>query len=547
MNLLKRLCTGILCIGLLLASLPIGVLADIRVPSQAQASNYTSSKALATLLTGVFNGDIDIYSNGGCTNEVSMPLGLSMNKKTTYYLLDKTDRDSIGGRQCYVYAQAVYNKLFNECVGHADGLNHSRVAISGGGKTVSYDQFTKAGIRCGAYMRTTNKSSGAYNGSYGHSMIILSYDSNGVTYLEGNGDGDGLIRIDTKTWSDFNSSHLSGRSRYVCHVVQPTDTYYNTNFVTYTVTYNANGGTNAPADQEKKHGTTLTLSSTIPTRSGYTFQGWGTAANATSVAYKAGAGYTANANATLYAVWVKGCPGSHDYRYKVTTAPTTEKAGALTGTCALCDKTTTVALPKLTTGDYSYNVTTAPTCTAEGIGQYTWKTTTYGSFSFNTSVDSTGHSYESGLCIHCGEEDPDYTVLTLTATCFGGHNEDVTVQVYQGEELLHTEDAQDGICQLQGLAAGEYTITFSKKNHVTEAQTLVLEAGSSTLDVIIYLVGDLTGDGKVNISDISKLYIQIREGSIANLSRADINTDGRVDVIDASQLYAHIRGTKPLH
>ncbi len=525
----------------------MGVLADIRVPSQAQASSYTGSKALASLLTGVFNGDIDIYSNGGCTSEVSMPLGLSMNKKTTYYLKDKTDSDSIGGRQCYVYAQAVYNKLFKECVGHADDLNHSRVALSGGTNSLSYDKFSKAGIRCGAYLRTTNKSSGAYSSSYGHSMIILSYNTSGVTYLEGNGDGDGLIRIDTKTWSDFNSSHLSGRSRYLNHVVQPTDAYYNANFVTYTVTYNANGGTNAPAAQEKNHGKTLTLSSTVPTRSGYTFQGWGTSATATTVSYQKGAGYTANANATLYAVWVKGCPDSHDYRYAVTTAPTVSAAGALTGTCTRCDKTAVQALPKLTDGDYNYQVTTAPGCTAEGVGQYTWKTTTYGSFSFNTPVSSTGHTYEGGLCTHCGEEDPDYTVLTLTATCFGGHTEDVTVAVYQDQELLYTLEAQEGVCQLHGLAAGEYTLTFTKANHVTETLTLLLEAGSSELDVIIYLVGDLTGDGKVNVSDISKLYTQIREGNIPNLSRSDINTDGRVDVIDASQLYAHIRGTKPLH
>ena len=549
MNFIKRICTGLLCIGLLLSSLPLQVFADIRNPSQAQASSYTTSTELAALLNGVFSGDIDIYSNGGCTSEVSMPIGWSMNKKTTYYLKDKTDSDSIGGRQCYVYAQAVYNKLFNECPGHADDLNHSRVAISGGSKTVSYSQFQDAGIRCGAYMRTTNKSSGAYNGSYGHSMIILSYDSNGVTYLEGNGDGDGLIRIDTMTWSAFNSAHLSGRSRYVSHIVQPTDTYYNNNYVSYKVTFNANGGSGAPAAQIKKHGKTLTLSSTVPTKSGHTFQGWGTAANATKVTYKAGASYTANADATLYAVWAKGCPGSHDYRYAVTKAPTIEAAGTLTGTCSKCDKTTTVSLPKLSTTDYSYQVTTAATCTTDGTGLYTWKTTTYGNFPFTVTLDKTGHSYEDGTCTLCGEEDPEYTVLTLTATCFGGHTEDVTVRVYEkdSEEVLHTLEAEDGTCEFRGLAAGEYTITFSKVNHVTEAHTVILEGGSSTLDVIIYLVGDLSGDGRVNVIDISMLYSQIKEDNVEAALRCDINGDGQVGILDASKLYAHIRGTKPLH
>ena len=72
---------------------------------------------------------------------------------------------------------------------------------------------------------------------------------------------------------------------------------------TYKVAFNANGGTGAPAAQTKTYGTTLTLSTTKPTRTNYTFKGWGTSANATSVAYAAGASYTANADATLYAIW----------------------------------------------------------------------------------------------------------------------------------------------------------------------------------------------------------------------------------------------------
>lgn len=82
--------------------------------------------------------------------------------------------------------------------------------------------------------------------------------------------------------------------------------------VTYTVKYNANGGTGVPSSQTKTHGVTLTLSSTKPTRvsvtddgvtTTYTFKGWATSSTATTVAYAAGAKYTANASVTLYAVW----------------------------------------------------------------------------------------------------------------------------------------------------------------------------------------------------------------------------------------------------
>ena len=75
------------------------------------------------------------------------------------------------------------------------------------------------------------------------------------------------------------------------------------NVKTYTVTFDANGGTGAPASQTKYHNQVLELSSTIPKRSGYTFLGWSTSSTATSASYLAGSSFTTDANTTLYAVW----------------------------------------------------------------------------------------------------------------------------------------------------------------------------------------------------------------------------------------------------
>ena len=74
----------------------------------------------------------------------------------------------------------------------------------------------------------------------------------------------------------------------------------------YTVTYNANGGSGAIANQTKWYGEALTLSTAKPTKSGYTFKGWATStanASAGTVNYASGASYTSNAALTLYAVW----------------------------------------------------------------------------------------------------------------------------------------------------------------------------------------------------------------------------------------------------
>lgn len=70
----------------------------------------------------------------------------------------------------------------------------------------------------------------------------------------------------------------------------------------YTISYNANGGSGAPSPQTKWYGVNIALSSTRPSRSGYIFQGWATSSGG-SVQYQPGDTYTANASVTLYAIW----------------------------------------------------------------------------------------------------------------------------------------------------------------------------------------------------------------------------------------------------
>ena len=72
---------------------------------------------------------------------------------------------------------------------------------------------------------------------------------------------------------------------------------------TYTLTYNANGGSNPPSAQSGS--TSYTISSTKPTKSGYSFLGWAKSSSATSASYTAGDKITLTANTTLYAVWSK--------------------------------------------------------------------------------------------------------------------------------------------------------------------------------------------------------------------------------------------------
>ena len=72
-----------------------------------------------------------------------------------------------------------------------------------------------------------------------------------------------------------------------------------------TVTFDANGGENAPAAIEKAYEEDIVLGNDKPTRDGYVFLGWSDQSNAEYVEYKAGDTFKRNDNTTLYAMWQK--------------------------------------------------------------------------------------------------------------------------------------------------------------------------------------------------------------------------------------------------
>ena len=107
-----------------------------------------------------------------------------------------------------------------------------------------------------------------------------------------------------KGWSTSSTATTATWSAGGTYTTNATDTLYAVwKANTYTVSYNANGGSGAPSSQTKTYGKTLTLSSTVPTRTNYNFIGWATSSTATTASYQAGGSYTKNSAATLYAVW----------------------------------------------------------------------------------------------------------------------------------------------------------------------------------------------------------------------------------------------------
>ena len=74
----------------------------------------------------------------------------------------------------------------------------------------------------------------------------------------------------------------------------------------YTISFNKNASdsvTNMPSSITKYYGKNVTVPSTKPSRSGWSFKWWNTSSGGGGTTYKVGATYKANSGATLYAQW----------------------------------------------------------------------------------------------------------------------------------------------------------------------------------------------------------------------------------------------------
>ena len=97
----------------------------------------------------------------------------------------------------------------------------------------------------------------------------------------------------TSTWSQNTSKNINKSETYFPIV----------KLKTYTIKYNANGGSGAPSNQVKEHNKNITLSTSKPTRTGYTFVNWNTSSAGNGTSYSAGATYSGNSDITMYAQW----------------------------------------------------------------------------------------------------------------------------------------------------------------------------------------------------------------------------------------------------
>ena len=331
----------------------------------------------------------------------------------------------------------------------------------------------------------------------------------------------------------------------------------------YKVTFNANGGTGAPSAQTKWYGTTLKLSTTKPTRTGYTFKGWGTSSTATTVAYAPGANYTANAADTLYAIWT-------EITYTITFNANGGTGGPTTQT-KYYTKTLTLSTSKPTRTNYNFlgwaTSSSATTAQYQSGGSFTtnakttlyavWKLAyvapvitdvsvdrstssgtlsdegTYAKIEFKWQLDATNSGGLQSITIgYKRTSDSNYTNTTVTASGTNG-----TVSKVIGNGLLDTEyeydllitvtDQKGSSTWATSIPAMAYIIDFSPERGVAIGRPA---PDLEQFDVAVPMTVDNTLETKTIESD--NIYLRNNQALTARLSSGNASAILRMNPSD---------------
>lgn len=280
--------------------------------------------------------------------------------------------------------------------------NYGMTASSGGGSVTLNPFGTKA-----------SSGSGSFTGTYS---------------ISGNGAATKTITV---TFRNFNNDNGDSATKTVSFSVSVPA------WTSYVIKYNANGGSGAPGNQTKWKDQTLTLSGTKPTRTGYSFLGWSTSSTATSASYTAGGSYTANAAATLYAVW------------KANTYKVTYNANGGTGAPSAQTKT--------------YGVTLTLSSVEPTRTNYTFK-------GWATSASATTPSYQAG----------------------GSYTSNAALTLYAVWELTYKKPEIYNVSVTRSETGDSISVKFTWKTYVNVKTIRVIaesSADSKTYDVIGYEMG----------------------------------------------------------
>ncbi len=282
----------------------------------------------------------------------------------------------------------------------------------------------------------------------------------------------------------------------------------------YTVSYNTNGGSGAPFNQNKDYGTALVLSSTAPTKNGYEFKGWATSSTSTTVVYRPGDTYNAESDATLYAVW--GYVDS--VKPAVSVSSTNNAASSQTVTLTMTDNSGVVSYYWGTNESPSSSSFTAITSTTS---KTVTKTVSAGGTYYLIAKDAAGNTSTTSV-----------TFCKITLNGNGGSVTPASIITKSGNTVTLPTPVRSGYNFL-GWGTSSASASGVKAVTVTTDKTYYAIWSKAEQEAV---TGDVNGDGVVDAGDavlVSRYDAGLVTLTSAQLKAGDVNGDGVVDAGDA--------------
>lgn len=255
----------------------------------------------------------------------------------------------------------------------------------------------------------------------------------------------------------------------------------------YAVKFDANGGENAPKDAYKGLGTPYVLPDMIPTRAHCSFAGWSTSPDG-KVEYLPNGQYTKEENLILYAQWIVPSLVASDI----------------------------YALP-----DGRFDIT-VELWNNPGISKLEL------TVSCPSFVKLTGALKGNALKTHTIELDAEAGSVIL-------EGKDSFVE--SGSVVTLTFETKNAVL-------GSYPIDISVNAFDHNGQRVELTSVKPSVKVASYVAGDIDGNGRVELKDVTELRRYLAGASDVNVTEPtlDVNRDGEVSLKDVTTLRRYLAG-----
>ena len=380
----------------------------------------------------------------------------------------------------------------------------------------------------------------------------------------------GTIIMQGYRYSDLVQDVSTVNVGYPAYILTPLNSY--------TISYNANGGSGAPSAQTYtvEKSITVNLSSVKPTRTGYTFLGWSLLANDVTPDYAAGALYTLRRDVAFYAIWA--CDHTHEEIRNSRAATCTVEGYTGDTYCTECGKlisygTALTKIPHTVVTDKAVAATCSvsgktegshcsvchtvivPQTTVPATGKHTWDK---GTVTKPASHDAEGiMTYKCTVCSTTRTESIPKLGDTMSASvgnAFSHCGEEFKVTVHiDGIDGIHsfgiwTEYDRNAFEFVGAVSLIPNTIIFeaSDENGVIAAFDDVKPVGD--VAELTFRVKDKAGKGDYEFiyecvagDSEYKIHTVTTSGnvSVASYVRGDVNGDGSTNSADAIYLLRH--------